>query len=79
MQHHKNLLQVHKLLESNLTDTIELLDLPESDMEANNCKICFKNPIVILNCGHEVICANCGVGLAICPICRAVIVAIKKT
>lgn len=38
----------------------------------DNCIVCFAAPraVVLLDCGHFVVCGNCAASLKICPICR---------
>jgi hypothetical protein len=46
------------------------------------CKICFERPIdmVILPCGHLVVCANCADTVKdLCPLCRQPITSVVKT
>merc|ERR550514_618464 len=45
----------------------------EPEPQLQNCVVCLTHPrcVVLLNCGHLVVCASCAPGLALCPMCRA--------
>jgi len=52
-----------------------LLDRIKELEEVNKCKICFEEQveIVLVPCGHHILCSTCSLKVSKCPMCNAVI------
>ena len=48
--------------------------------EEAECVICYSRnrESVLIECGHNVCCMRCAVGLQVCPICRADVVDVRR-